>query len=94
MVSRKAASSGHYSFLFISMIFVMSQAPWVYFYLRMTQVSFFLKVLDSLCLTVSNELVKLTDWFLQIRYPLTLKNQTLLFLDPEKKGKHLTSRLL
>ena len=43
------------------MVFVMSQAPWIYFYLRMTQVSFFShKVLDSLCLTVNNELVKLT----------------------------------
>ena len=47
--------------------------------------SIFFKVLDSLCLTVNNELVKLTDWFSANKLSIDIKKSNYIIFRSRQK---------
>ena len=52
-----------------------------------TSIFFSHKVLDSLCLTVNNELVKLTDWFSANKLSINIKKSNYIIFRPRQKGQ-------
>jgi len=50
-----------------------------------TSIFFSHKVLDSLCLTVNNELVKLTDWFSANKLSINIKKSNYIIFRPRQK---------
>ena len=71
--------------IYINDICKLSSAFDILLFADDTSIFFSHKVLDSLCLTVNNELVKLTDWFFANKLSINVKKSNYIIFRPRQK---------